>query len=217
MNVTTITMDPEKAAAKIAAWMQEKHADQAVVKAQCLKGYEALAEGKKLIQLDAAIRGGGFFESGFPKLAIARADRDRVYFEWSANRTEARYDAHHNMPYSSRGRRSPTLERTIDMQRLHEQWHTVGGERRWQITLQGVAQVPLLPADCRPHAGQLRDWFILWEVEKWVAIGKEPQPDRDPLLLERVAGQLYAVLAEWELTELERAVMAGALSPETNG
>lgn len=215
MNVTTITMDPEEAVAKIAAWTQEKHSDQAVVREQCLKGYEALAAGKKLIQLDAAIRGAGFFPNDLPKLAIARADRTQVYFRWANNKTTVTYDAHHKAPYSAVGRRSPTLIRTIDFQRTHDQWHTVGGERRWRLNLEAYSQVPLLPAEQRPYCGQLRDWFILWEVEKWFAVRDQVEPDRDPLLLEHVAGQLYAVLAEWELTDLERAVMAGALSGET--
>src|SRR5436189_3389380 len=93
MNVPTITMDPDAALEKVAAWLQEKHADQAVVKQQCIKGYEALAEGKKLVQLDVAIRGGGFHASGFPKLAIARADRREVRFTWGSTSRLARYDS----------------------------------------------------------------------------------------------------------------------------
>jgi hypothetical protein len=199
MNVTTITMDPDVAQEKISAWLAEKHSDQAEVKAQCIKGYTALAEGKTLVQLDVAIRGGGFFDSGFPKLAIARADRREVFFQWRASSTRMVYDTHDQF---RSGRRSETLSRGVEMQRRPDKW------------LEGWAQVPLLPAELRPAKGQLRDWFILWEVERWYARSMDVQPDRDPMLLEHVAGQLYAVLAEWDLTELERAVMAGALAPE---
>jgi hypothetical protein len=215
MNVTTIEMDRDEALAKVAAWMQEKHADQAVVREQCIKGYEALAEGKRLIQLDAAIRGGGFYPAGHPKLAVARADRREVFMRWSAGRQEIRFDTRQGTPYSPRGNPG-TLVRTINAQRTSDIWHVVNGERKWLRDIDGFAQVPLLPADCRPQTGQLRDWFILWEVERWYSTPDRVEPDRDPMLLEHVAGQLYAVLAEWDLTELERAVMAGALAPEAS-
>jgi post-segregation antitoxin (ccd killing protein) len=199
MNVTTIKMDPAEARKKIEAWMQEKHADQAWCGSTASSGYAALAAGKKLVQLDAAIRGGGFHASGFPKLAIARADRREVRLMWRRGNHEAIFDAHDQF---RSGRQSASLTRRINMQRAPDKWYD------------GYAQIPLLPAELRPEKGQLRDWFILWEVERWYARSLDVQPDRDPMLLEHVAGQLYAVLAEWDLTELERAVMAGALSPE---
>jgi len=213
MEVPKITMDPEAAVAKIAAWMKEKHADQADVKAQCLKGYEALAEGKTLVQLDAAVRGGGFHQNGYPKLAIARADRREVRLRWSSNSSEAVYDTQDQWRGAGRSN-GTTLVRRVDMQREPGIWHVVQGQNKYLKSLDGYAQVPLLPAECRPETGQLRDWFILWEVERWFATSNQVQPDRDPMLLEHVVGQLYAVLAEWDLTDLERAVMAGALRPE---
>jgi hypothetical protein len=211
MDVPTITMDPEEAAAKIAAWMNEKHADQAEVKKQCIAGYEALAAGKTLLQLDVAIRGGGFHANGFPKLAIARADRREVAFAWRSTENIARYDTRDRF---RPGRQSATLLRQVDMGRQHGLLYQLRDGSSYGKTLEGFSQVPLLPAERRPETGQLRDWFILWEVERWYASSSLVQPDRDPMLLEHVAAQLYAVLAEWELTELERAVMAGALRPE---
>lgn len=44
--------------------------------------------------------------------------------------------------------------------------------------------------------------FILWEVDRWI-----PEPPRDPFLLKHIGAGLYAILAAWELTEIERAVM----------
>jgi hypothetical protein len=34
-------------------------------------------------------------------------------------------------------------------------------------------------------------------------------PPEDPALLKHIGGDLYAVLAVWNLTELERAVLSG--------
>lgn len=212
MNVNTITMDPQLAKAKLDAYLADKHADTREAYAQCAKGYEALAEGKILLHLDASIRGGGFFESGFPKLAIARADRREVRFQWRGHETSGQFDCR-NQYYSQRGNPG-TLLRTVDFARPHNIFSKYGDGRSYARDLNAFAQVPLLPADVRPEQGQLRDWFILWEVERWYASSKFEEPPRDPLLLEHVAGQLYAVLAEWDLTELERAVQAGALRPE---
>lgn len=213
MDVPKITMDPDVALEKINAWFGERHADQAEVKAQCLAGYKALAEGHQLIQLDAAIRGGGFHASGFPKLAIARADRERVRFTWMPGTTLVRYDARADPSRGGRG--SPgTLVRRVDLKRAHEVTRRLPDGSYFYRMLDGWSQVPLLPAEHRPERGLLKDWFILWEVEQWYASDLTTEPDRDPLLLQHVAGQLYAVLAEWELTDLERAVMAGALRPE---
>ena len=46
--------------------------------------------------------------------------------------------------------------------------------------------------------------LILWEAE-WETV------PRDPLLLRHLAGGLYAVMASWDLTPLERAVLKGRL------
>lgn len=71
----------------------------------------------------------------------------------------------------------------------------------------GFAMVPMVPPDVREKAiGGLKHYWTLWEVEKWH--DRHPtEPPVDPLLLKHVGGSLYAVIAEWDLTELEQAVM----------
>lgn len=211
MDVPTITMDPDVAREKLDAWMHERHADAREAREACIVGYQALAEGKTLLQLDTAIAGGGFFASGLPKLAIARADRSEVRCAWRDRETTILFDARDELP---RGRPVASLVRRVDVRQFHGMTYTGGDGRQHGRWLEGYAQVPMLPAEVRPSRGQLKDWFILWEVERWADRRFRVEPDRDPLLLEHVAGQLYAVLAEWELTDLERAVMAGALRPE---
>lgn len=53
-----------------------------------------------------------------------------------------------------------------------------------------------------------RDFFILWEVENWSDRPLTAVPDRDPLLLKHISGDLYTVEAAWDLTDLEQAIMA---------
>lgn len=206
MNVDTIQMSREEAKEKLDQYLRGRHKDTAAQYADCAVGYKALAEGKKLIYLDGAIRDAGLMEGGFPNLAIARADREEVRVEWSRGETVLRFDARAPSRNYSFSRGNPgSLVVRVDMKRHH------GIDRS---VLEGWAQVPLLPADVRPRTGQLRDWFILWDVQRWYARRDRIEPDRDPMLLEHLQGSLYAVLAEWDLTDLEVAVMAGALRAE---
>jgi hypothetical protein len=59
--------------------------------------------------------------------------------------------------------------------------------------------VPPIPPRFRP--GQPDRYHILWEAE-WAKV-----PPRDPALLRALGDGLYVVLAVWDLTELERAVL----------
>lgn len=68
-----------------------------------------------------------------------------------------------------------------------------------------AAIVPTIPPRLRPPHN-LSGYHILWEAE-W---GQEDVlPPGDPALLRHLGGDLYAVLAVWDLTPLERSVLAG--------
>lgn len=97
-------------------------------------------------------------------------------------------------------------------------------ESRWNRK-RGYALVPMIPPEvrrglrngngsrCRKHAASNdRKRFILWEVDEWSDTRLRSQPDRDPLLLEHLHGEMYIVLAQWDLTEIERMVMLGRRS-----
>ena len=63
------------------------------------------------------------------------------------------------------------------------------------------ARVPMIPPRLRADRA-LANYHILWEAE-WI------NPPRDPLLLRHLGKFFYAVLATWDLTPLEQAVLAG--------
>jgi hypothetical protein len=67
------------------------------------------------------------------------------------------------------------------------------------------APVPLIPPHLRP-ADAYRNYFILWEVKVWQRVAPV-----DPLLLTHVTGHVFAVVAQWDLTPIERLVMNAAL------
>lgn len=64
--------------------------------------------------------------------------------------------------------------------------------------------VPNIPPHLVPK-GSLRTgkYYILWEVENWEEVPK------DPILLRRITRNLFAVLASWDLTPLEQAILRG--------
>lgn len=76
-----------------------------------------------------------------------------------------------------------------------------------------AAQVPIVPLATREKAGlavnaNMRSYAVLWEADDWRWM-RDPAPTRDPALLRHVAGDIYAVLATWDLTEIERLVLSG--------
>lgn len=70
-----------------------------------------------------------------------------------------------------------------------------------------MAVVPLIPPHLRPAKTALDKFHILWEAD-W-----KRTPPRDPMLLKRVSGQLFAVVATWDLTEMERTVLGQRALP----
>lgn len=183
MDVDLITMDAEQAKVKLGAYRSQlrRRADEEYEAAEA--GYKALADGKALINLSDAIRSGGLGADGRPKLAVARADRKEVRVSLRLNQVEFRTGA---------GRGLGSLSYALP-------------GASW-LTPTGYALIPMVPADVRPNV-DLSKCVILWEVVQWADRSALARPDRDPYLLRQIAGDLYAVLAEWNLTELERAVM----------
>lgn len=195
MNVPTITMDPDQAKAKLKAYRRELHHGADETYQAAADGYKALAQGLPLIDINQAIEAGGFFPEGYPRLAIARADRKVVRCEMERNGFL--------FVCATSNERKENLRVRVSMD--PPSFRAIS----WRYT-----RIPMIPADVR---GKLRagrrslrwaNYHILWEVERWYE--RNPiEPPIDPFLLKHCGGSLYAVLAEWDLTELERSVMRG--------
>ena len=199
METAQIEMSRQEAIDKYNACIMENHADAFEFNQACQVAYEALADGYKLISLSKSIRLAGLDEKGMPKLAVSRADRKQVYFDWPARNEVALYctEARPDSSWTRRG--WPELNCHVKMGQHHND-ESYGGRT-------GYALVPAVPADVRPETGQLKDWFILWEVDGWSDKSFRVEPPYDPILLKHIGGDLYAVLAEWDLTGIERAIM----------
>lgn len=196
MNVTTITMDPAAARAKLQAYQHQLHRRTDAEYEAAVLGYQALAAGTPLLNLEDVFAASGLGEDGRPRLAVARADRKQIMFRAASG--QLWFNALKRPGDGWYGEYEGSLNIGIPFQ--------FPANTR---TPDGYALIPMVPADVRPAKGQLSEFFILWEVEQWAERRIRSTPDRDPYLLRHIIGNLYAVVAEWDLTDLERAIMTG--------
>ncbi len=185
MNIQTITMAQKEARERYLEYRRAVLANPNATDKALMRGYKALAKGRTVLDLAEVMRTAGVDEQGRPKLAIVRADATEAFCR----------------VYLSGGVRFGM-----------EQWPRHRASRRFLIipdgtfprrqnTVECKATVPLIPPRCRPqHA--LSNYHILFEAD-WQDV------PRDPILLRRLGGMLFAVLAHWDLTELERSVLRG--------
>jgi len=193
MDVPTISIPKEQA---LAAYKQYRQAvrdnpnnkeDRAI-----MLGYRALAKGRAIINIVDALRAAGLDEQGRPKLAIGMA-------HWQYAHLNLRVPL---LAFAERNGHMGKLRCVVVPSgtfagNVKDGWEAPRYSR-WR------ALVPMIPPPIRP-ASALSNYHILWEAV-W-----EAAPPRDPLLLRHLGGYLYAVLAAWNLTELERAVMGARI------
>ena len=168
---------------------------------QIMLGLEELAEGTPLLQLRTVFQDVAVDERGRPRIAIARGDRTQVRVNgWGSRGSgffsfETDYGIH-----QGRRARNTTLQVESPLAA-----HSVPA---------GYAIVPIVPPQIRRGRELMAKLFILWEVERWADESRDVGPDRDPLLLRRITEDLWAVIAQWELSPLEQAIMANRRRPQ---
>lgn len=170
-----------------------------------MRGYSAIAKGQQVIDLHQVMHAAGLqAETCYPQLAVCRANAIKCHLSMHED-----------------GGCWFGADRERDLWRSRQAWQPFvrmptgtfptyigpwreGATRpsRWSQT--ATALVPMVPPQLHP-ARHLRNYFTLWDAV-WT-----PAPPKDPLLLKHLAGQLYAIVAAWDLTPLEQAVMRGRL------
>jgi hypothetical protein len=192
MQLDTL-ISPDEAKAQLEHYEDQLKAERTAEDDAIRAGYRAAARGLPVINLPAAVHAGGYFDNGLPRIAIARATATECWVRAS----------------SATGGR--LVFSTTDWDRGRAQV----GRHRVEVTVTGPGTlrqrawnghtiVPTIPPQFRPRRTRLHLFHILWEVEKWT-----PVPPRDPALLRHLRGDLWTVHAVWDLTDLERAVLAG--------
>lgn len=195
MQLTTIDMPADEARHRLDDYQARLATERTRQDEQIAAGYRALARGLSVIRLSETVGRGGFFDNGLPRIAVARADSQDCWVH---------RDSRHELVFSStepgwggpRNRGALVNDTTVRVS-VPE-----APEIDWR-SRQGHTIMPLIPPQHRPRANRLHRFHILWEVEAWELV-----PPRDPALLRWIGGDLWAVVAVWDLSELERAVLA---------
>jgi hypothetical protein len=192
MNVATIEVDQAQARSALKEYRDEVKRTHHRLDEQILAGYKQIAKGRKLIHLPEVLKAGGMNDNGYPRLAVARANQ--VQGEVTV---ELQQDGHGTFNTGSgwyRTRHDITPHRV----------RFPVGTFPWDKYRNDVKTiVPLIPPAHRPARG-LALYHILFEVDHWNRI-----PAKDPALIRHLGGDLWVLVSTWDLTDLERAVLAG--------
>ena len=155
--------------------------------------YGAIAKGKVVIKALESIRSAGLGEDGFPRLAIARADATLCYCQMRSRGGARITTDRWTDGRTARSRYFDFPEGTFPVQQKKGEWQS------------GEAIVPHIPPDIRPARG-IENYHVLFEAI-WSKV-----PPYDPMLLRRIGkGDLWLVVAAWDLTEVERAALASRI------
>lgn len=193
METATFTMPAELARLKFEEYREALKQKYDETDDELMRSFKALSEGTPVLDLVETLKLGGVDEKSYPKLAIIRASAETCYWQGNSdgggifsamlmNRNQLSTSGHNAVIIPKRTFPLPFVD------------------RYWQ---RQQAALPHIPPSLRPK-GNLSGYHILWE-----AIWK-PVPPVDPYLLKRLGppgSMLYAVLAQWDLTDLERAVL----------
>jgi hypothetical protein len=183
MKVETIQMVSREAARELWRKYQEHKTWQEPYDEEIAQIYRRIAQGHTVVRALEAIRQAGRDAQGFPKLAIARADASKVF--WHASHVHGVF----SLDAWARSNQASRRRVRIEWPECRFEWPN------------GSAIVPIVPIHLRPKRG-LANYHILWEAE-WTRVYP-----RDPYLLRRFGGDAWLVVAAWELTDVERAVMS---------
>jgi hypothetical protein len=206
-QLSFVTMPKEQALAefeKYKAAVKRSHdaADRMMVKA-----YKTLSEGQGVLNLRQALSKGGVDpQTWLPKLAAMRADQPLVHFKRLSSHNG--FYSHSSRNYLSRSVKTAQTARLQFVLSDHSLPLLPEGKRQpdrfwWAHS----APVPPIPPQFRP-ADALSKYVILWEVATWSPV----QPPDDPILLKPLGGDLYAVVAQWDLTPIEQMVLASIMA-----
>lgn len=155
------------------------------------RGLRAVLRGQKVIDINLAMGLGGLDAQGHPRFAIVRANAPRTYLR--------RHGSFYRFSSKSSDWDGRVKHAHIDVAAVHFGSRPLGAPHFWDMQ-NDEAQTPSIPPQHRP-SGNLADYHILYEAE-WRKV-----PPVDPFLLKRIDGPFFLVLAAWNLSPLEQAIL----------
>jgi len=200
MDLGIIEITTEEAEARVAEYEQVLASERSVEDEAILSAYRAAKRGLPVISLSRAFDTAGYHDDGLPKLAIVRADAKECFVNVEGS---TRMTGGNKLVFAS-GQNSRSQGALVGRNTtcVHTSVSRTG-TKRWR----GRCVVPVVPPRHRPKRSRLANFHILWEVDEW-----SPAPPVDPALLRHIRGDLWSVVAVWDLTELERLVLSQRIS-----
>lgn len=166
------------------------------------RGYKAIAKGLQVIDLHKVMQAAGLQpDTYYPKLAVCRADAERCHVHMFDNGRAVFSTEPYNWRQPAKPKCVTVPAGTFESYRAPG-WDNATRPQRWSELVSAL--VPMIPPHLKPKRA-LGTYHILWDAV-WTK-----QPPVDPLLLKHCGGALYAIVAAWDLTPLEQAVMRGRL------
>jgi hypothetical protein len=210
MELSTITEDPHVARRAfldyrkavrepVRSRFRDAEHELRAIDQELMRAYRELAKGVSLIRLSETIKAGGFKlhdrdsqRTALPNIAIAPADARRVICTGVHVSGRVLFSTRLlERPWRAL---STDARHSVELSDLFERPPGAISHQHWQAT------VPTVPPQFRPRS--LTGYHVLFEAE-WQ---EAPQP-ADPALLKHLGGDLWAVVATWDLTPLEAAVL----------
>lgn len=189
-----------------------------------MRGYRELGKGRRVIELSKAIAAAGvtridnclgsYWDDGrheisvdvlAPALAVTRADARSCWIEPLLAGNRVRFQAD-GWQWDRRRVDELIVENVFDVE-VEVNLAELAYDRNERAAVVGMrlkAMAPTIPPPLRPPH-HLRNYHLLWEAE-WT-VGSMIPPG-DPALLKHLGGDLFAVLAVWDLSPLEKAALA---------
>jgi hypothetical protein len=165
--------------------------------------------GGKVIDVYEAFKKAGLNSEGNPKLAICRAD-GVVCYALKYEDGRCLYRADKQEWYYSKTNGDVLLPAgTFKWIMVEEpsRWNPNVKIKRMTGSDRIKTSVPIIPPSILNLVKtQLKNYHIIWEVKEW-----RPLPPKDPILVKKLTPNLFGVLATWNLTKLERAVIRGRI------
>lgn len=198
MPLNVLEVEPAVAEAKLRSYRLAFRETRRVEDRQIARGFAEIKKGRQVIALSDTIRAGGLDELGRPHLAVVRATAKTCFLRTRVD-VVTYSDVHSWAIRSGQTREIEPGTRGLSIPFPGATW----GRSEYE------AIVPIIPPEHRPRIGRglakLDGFHILWE-----AVWTTSRAPRDPALLRHLHGDLWAVHAVWDLTDLERAVLVGS-------
>lgn len=178
MNLATLEMTPRQA--RTEAERYAKCENLTVKDKHIMAAYRSIAHGGKVIALAETLRKAWLNDSGLPKLAICRADAERVTLQFFGG---------------------GQMQFTGDVGHWHKRDVITGNFTTYKNRETISAYLPYIPPYIR--IGNMSDYFVLWEAN-WKA---RPKPS-DPFLLKRLDDNLFRIVSAWDISPVEAAAIS---------